>query len=66
MDIAEARQFYIDGRWVGPSSDATIAVINPATEAVIGSIALGTAGDVDRAVTAARKAFATFSMTSVE
>jgi aldehyde dehydrogenase (NAD+) len=66
VDIAEARQFYIDGQWVAPSSDAAIAVINPATEAVIGSIAGGTAGDVDRAVTAARKAFATFSISSVE
>jgi aldehyde dehydrogenase (NAD+) len=66
MDMVQARQLYIDGQWVGPSSDATVAVINPATEAVIGTIALGTAGDVDRAVAAARKAFATFSITPVE
>jgi aldehyde dehydrogenase (NAD+) len=66
MNMIQARQLYIDGQWVAPSSDATVPVINPATEAVIGSIALGTAGDVDRAVAAARKAFATFSITPVE
>lgn len=66
VDIVQTRQFYIDGQWVASSSDATIEVINPATEAVIGSIAAGTAGDVDRAVAAARKAFATFSITPME
>jgi aldehyde dehydrogenase (NAD+) len=63
MDAARTRQFYIDGRWVAPCSDTTIAVVDPASETVIGSIAAGTAGDVDRAVTAARRAFATFSVT---
>ena len=66
MDMVQARQLYIDGQWVDPSSDATVAVINPATETVIGSIALGTAGDVDKAVAAARRAFATFSISPVE
>ena len=27
-----ARQFYIDGQWVAPLTDDTLAVINPATE----------------------------------
>lgn len=66
VDMVQTRQLYIDGQWVASSSDKTIEVINPATEAVIGSIAAGSAGDVDRAVAAARKAFATFSVTSVE
>ncbi|CAO3409271.1 aldehyde dehydrogenase family protein [Azospirillum largimobile] len=66
MEPENARHFYIDGRWVAPSSDATIAVVDPSTEAVIGSIAAGTAADVDKAVTAARRAFATFSATPVE
>lgn len=63
MDAVQTRQFYIDGRWVAPCSDTVIAVVDPASETVIGSIAAGTAGDVDRAVTAARRAFATFSVT---
>ncbi|AWB07880.1 aldehyde dehydrogenase family protein (plasmid) [Azospirillum humicireducens] len=66
MNLEDARHFYIDGRWVAPSSGATIAVVDPATEAVIGSIAAGTAEDVDKAVIAARRAFATFSIAPVE
>jgi aldehyde dehydrogenase (NAD+) len=58
--------FYIDGKWVAPAAAKTLDVINPATEAVCGHISLGSAEDVDRAVKAARKAFATFSRTSRE
>lgn len=59
-------QFYIDGSWVQPSSRAVIDVINPADESVAGQVALGDGHDVDKAVAAARKAFETFSLTSVE
>lgn len=59
-------KFYIDGQWVDPAVAKTLDVINPATEAVAGRISLGSAADVDRAVKAARKAFATFSRTSRE
>ena len=41
-------------------------VINPATEQVIGRVALGSAADVENAVAAARVAFETWSQTSVE
>ena len=41
-------KFYIGGEWVDPASGATTAdVINPATEAAAGKIAMGTAADVD-------------------
>lgn len=66
MDITRTRQFYIDGAWVDPSSDEVIEFTDPATETQIGSIAAGTAVDVDRAVTAARRAFVGFSLTSPE
>jgi aldehyde dehydrogenase (NAD+) len=59
-------QFYIDGKWVDPVSPATADVINPATEAVSGTISLGSAADVDIAVAAARRAFESFSQTSVK
>jgi aldehyde dehydrogenase (NAD+) len=59
-----ARQFYINGQWVEPSGDETLAVINPATEQAIESIAMGGADDVDAAVAAARAAFETFSRTT--
>jgi len=59
-------QFYIDGAWVNPVAERNIAVINPANEESIGSVALGGAVDVDRAVAAARRAFDSFSQTTVE
>ena len=60
-------QFYIDGQWVNPAEGSTMLdVLNPATEEVIGKIAMGSAADVDIAVKAASKAFNTFSQTTVE
>ncbi len=58
-------KFYIDGKWVDPVTPKTQDVINPATEAVAGHISMGSAADVDRAVKAARKAFASYSQTTV-
>lgn len=57
-------KFYIGGRWVEPLSSATLPVMNPATEAQIGTVAMGNAADVDRAVAAAKAAFEGFSTTS--
>jgi aldehyde dehydrogenase (NAD+) len=59
-------KFYIDGQWVDPITPKTAEVINPATEAVSGTISLGSAADVDLAVAAARRAFATWGETSVK
>lgn len=68
MSVDKADQFYIDGAWVEPVDGAggTLDVIDPATEAKVGAVALGTAADLDRAVKAARTAFETYSQTSVE
>jgi len=60
----EYRQFYIDGRWVDPIKPREFQVINPATEEMAGVISMGSAADVDRAVTAARRAFESFSHTT--
>ena len=57
-------KFYIDGAWVSPAVPKTLDVLNPATEAVAGHISMGTAVDVDHAVAAAKKAFASYSRTS--
>ena len=62
--MREYLQFYIDGKWVAPASNRQLDVINPATEAVAGHIALGNAADVDKAVLAARRAFGTWSLSS--
>jgi aldehyde dehydrogenase (NAD+) len=58
--------FYIDGAWVPPVKPATRDVINPATEKSIGKISMGSAADVDKAVTAARRAFESYSKTTRE
>lgn len=58
--------FYINGAWVKPQDGKICEVINPATERSIGTISLGNAADVDRAVAAAKKAFETYSQTSRE
>ncbi|MFK4874978.1 aldehyde dehydrogenase family protein [Novosphingobium sp. ZW T3_23] len=59
-------QFYIDGQWVDPIAPRTAQVVNPATEEVSGTISLGSAADVDKAVASARRAFATFGETSAK
>jgi aldehyde dehydrogenase (NAD+) len=58
------RQFYIDGRWVDPAEPKDFEVVNPATERVASVISMGGAADVGRAVTAARRAFDSYSMTT--
>jgi aldehyde dehydrogenase (NAD+) len=64
--MKDARQFYIDGKWVAPTQPRDFPVINPATEEQIATISLGGAADVDKAVAAAKRAFDTFSETTVE
>ena len=58
------RKFYINGEWVDPATPNDFGVINPATEAEVGVISLGSDADVDRAVAAARTAFATYGGSS--
>lgn len=60
----QLNQFYIDGQWVSPAPGAqAMEIVNPASEAVIGTLAMGSEDDVQRAVAAARKAFAEWSLT---
>jgi len=64
--MREYLKFYIDGQWVDPVEPKWLDVDNPTTEQVSGKIARGTAADVDKAVKAARNAFASWSQTSRE
>jgi len=66
MRMKDCRQFYIDGKWVSPTTARDFEVINPANEEPIATISLGTASDVDQAVAAAKNAFASYSETTVE
>ncbi len=60
----DLRRFYVDGRWIPESQRDTFAVVNPATEEVIGEIAMATTADVDAAITAARRAFPAYAASS--
>jgi aldehyde dehydrogenase (NAD+) len=66
MTVEHAEHFYIDGRWRACAAATRASVVNPATEQIIGQIALGSTDDVDAAVAAARRAFPAFSQTPVE
>jgi aldehyde dehydrogenase (NAD+) len=56
-DMDKRDVLYIGGEWVAPAGTATIEVVNPATEEVIGVVPEASTADVDRAVAAARAAF---------
>src|SRR5271170_4769159 len=64
--MKDCRNFYIDGKWVAPSQAHDFAVINPANEEAVATISLGSHADVDRAVDAARRAFESYSETSLD
>lgn len=65
--MRDHHQFYIDGQWVDPAEGGkTYEVINPATEEVAGTIRMGGEADVERAVTAAHRAFAGYSQTTLQ
>ncbi|MGH8982675.1 MAG: aldehyde dehydrogenase family protein, partial [Acidimicrobiia bacterium] len=48
---------YVDGEWTAGDADGELEVVNPATEEVIGTVPHASVGDVQRAITAARRAF---------
>ncbi|MBV9230127.1 MAG: aldehyde dehydrogenase family protein [Chloroflexi bacterium] len=55
--ISQPRPMLIDGKWVQAASGKTFPVYNPATGEVMAHVAEGDKEDIERAVTAARKAF---------
>jgi acyl-CoA reductase-like NAD-dependent aldehyde dehydrogenase len=56
-------KIYVGGQWVQPDAATAVPVVNPATEQVIAEVPMGSARDVDRAVSAARAAFEEWSAT---
>lgn len=58
--------FYIDGAFVAPLGQDRHSLVNPATEEVIGTVAMASHADVDRAVAAAKAAFDSYSQTTRE
>jgi aldehyde dehydrogenase (NAD+) len=59
-------RIFIDGEWVLPTGLARTCVIDPSTEEPVAEIVLGSAQDVAAAVAAARRAFATWSVSSAQ
>jgi acyl-CoA reductase-like NAD-dependent aldehyde dehydrogenase len=59
-------QLYIGGQWVAPSSNESIDVHNAGNGQVMGRVPAGGEKDVDKAVSAARQAFAAWSQTPRE
>lgn len=57
LPIANPGKFYIDGKWIDPSTTHTIDVIDAATEELYFTVAEAETADVARAVEAARRAF---------
>ena len=62
--MTDHQRFYIDGAWV-ESKGPLRELIDPATEHAYGRLAMASETDVDQAVGAARRAFASWSQTSV-
>ena len=57
-------RLYVDGKWIQPAGNGMLDVINSTTEEVMGRVPEGTVEDINRAVTAARKAFESWAGTS--
>ncbi|WP_414899401.1 aldehyde dehydrogenase family protein [Rhizobium cremeum] len=55
-------KFFIDGAWVDPVVPSVLDVIDPSTEEAYTQISVGSKADVDKAVPAAKRAFASFSL----
>ena len=67
MDVSPCDQLYVDGAWQMPvGRSPSITLTSPVTEEIIGAVAAGSSVDVDKAVAAARRAFASFSLTSTD
>ena len=60
------KNFYIDGKWTSPIEPRVYKVIDPSNEEPCAEISLGGKKDIDKAVSAAKKAFETWAFTSKE
>jgi phenylacetaldehyde dehydrogenase len=55
--VGAPRKMLVGGKWLEAASEKTFPTYNPATGEVLAQVAEGNSADVDKAVTAARKAF---------
>tara|TARA_B000000532_G_scaffold93545_1_gene74973 strand:- start:229 stop:1659 length:1431 start_codon:yes stop_codon:yes gene_type:complete len=64
--MLDKRKFYINGKWIYPSTPNDLEVINPSNEDPYAVISLGSKEDIDKAVKAAKTAFESWKKTSKE
>jgi len=64
--MLDKKNFYINGKWVSPAEPRNYKVIDPSNEEPCAEISLGGKKDVDKAVSAAKKAFETWAFTKKE
>jgi aldehyde dehydrogenase (NAD+) len=57
INLAHPKSLFIGGAWVEPQTAASIEIISPSDEGLVGRVAEAHEADVDRAVAAARHAF---------
>lgn len=55
--VAHPDRIFIDGRWVEPDGNGRLELVNPSTETAFAAVAEAGPADVERAVSAARRAF---------
>ena len=61
---AQSLDHYIDGKWVQPTSGKGQDVMNPSTNTSLGKLGYASKGDLDKALAAAQKGFATWRKVS--
>ena len=66
LKLKDKYQLFIDGKWCDASDGAILKSYCPATGDYLSSFADATVSDVDMAVKAARRAFSTWSKTTVK
>lgn len=54
---AKDYQLWIDNTWTPAETSQRISVVDPATEAVVGSVPVASPADIERAIAAAKRAF---------
>ena len=63
-EVSVREKLYANGEWVEPAGRGMLDVINSTTEEVMGRVPEGTAEDINRAVSAARRAFDSWAANS--
>src|SRR5271156_5977594 len=64
--MRQFNQIYVDGAFITPHGKATVDLVNPTNNQVIGKVTLADETDMRQATAAAKKAFTSFSHTTKE